>query len=163
MNLDSFQTRSGSSPKLRALVRKISQKERPTCKYQQHYVFRHKIQTSIRKPPSRPMRFKLAYAQNASNRNKEGFGIKSCKKAKICRRKADDKFWNPYVFLIMCITMTCIYLRKLVNKRQPVELPTITNSINKLYAKGKMTPKTCQKGRKRCDKSNGNFWKYLFA
>ena len=48
-NLDSFQTKSGSSPKLLALVWKISQKERPTCKYQQHYVFRHKIQTSVRK------------------------------------------------------------------------------------------------------------------
>ena len=115
-NLDSFQTKSGSFPKLLALVRKISQKEWPTCKYQQHYVFRHKIQTSVRKQRNRPMRFKLAYAQNASNRNKEGFGIKSCKKAKIYRRKADDKFWNPYVFLIMCITMTCIYLRKVVNK-----------------------------------------------
>ena len=158
MNLDSFQTRSESSPKLLALVRKISQKERPTCKYQQHYVFRHKIQTSVRKPPNRPMRFKLVYAQNANNRNKEGFGMKSCKKAKICRRKANDKFWNPYVFLIMCITMTCIYLRKLVNKWQPVELPTITSGINKLYAKGKMTPKICQMGRKHCDKSNGNFW-----
>ena len=31
--LDSFQTRSGSSPKLLALVRTINQKERPTCKY----------------------------------------------------------------------------------------------------------------------------------
>ena len=45
-----------------------------------------------------------------------------------------------------------------MNKWQPVELPTITSGINKLYAKGKMTPKTCQMGRKRCDKSNGNFW-----
>ena len=103
------------------------------------------------------MRFKLAYVENANNRNKEGFGIKSCKKAKICHRKANAKFWNPYVFLIMCITMTCIYLRKLVNKWQPVEWPTITSGINKLYAKGKMTPKTCQMGRKRCDKSNGDF------
>ena len=83
--------------------------------------------------------------------------MKSCKKAKICRRKANDTFWNPYVFLIMCITMNCIYLRKLVNKWQPVELPTIASGINKSYAKGKMTPKTCQMGRKRCDKSNGNF------
>ena len=45
-----------------------------------------------------------------------------------------------------------------MNKWQPVELPMITSGINKLYAKGKMTPKTCQMGRKRCDKSNGNFW-----
>ena len=44
-----------------------------------------------------------------------------------------------------------------MNKWQPVELPTITSGINKLYAKGKMTLKTCQMGRKR-DKSNGNFW-----
>ena len=157
-NLDSFQTKYRSSPKLLALVRKISQKERPTCKYQQHYVFRHKIQTSVRKQQNRPMRFKLAYAQNASNRNKEGFGIKSCKKAKIYRKKSDDKFWNPYVYLIMCISMICIYSRKQVNKWQPVELPTITSVFDKLYAKGKMAPKTCQMGRKRYDKSNGNFW-----
>ena len=39
--LDSFQTRSGSSPKLLALVRTISMNERPTSKYQPHYVFRH--------------------------------------------------------------------------------------------------------------------------
>ena len=104
------------------------------------------------------MRFKLAYVEKANNRNEEGFGMKSSKKAKICRRKANDKFWNPYVFLIMCIAMTCIYLRKLVNKWQSAEVPTITSCINKLYAKGKMTPKTYQMGRKRCDKSNGNFW-----
>ena len=120
------------------------------------FLFKYKI--SVRKLPNRPMRFKLAYAQNASNRNKEGFGIKSCKNAKIYRRKADDKFWNPYVFLIMCITMTCIYLRKQVNKWQPVELPTITSGFEKLYAKVEMAPKTCQRGRKRYDKSNGNFW-----
>ena len=156
--LDSFQTRSGSSPKLLALVRTINQKERPTCEYQPHYVFRHKRQTSVRKLPSRPMRFKLAYARNVKDRNREGFGMKSCKKAKICCRKANDTFWNPYVFLIMCITMNHIYLRKLVNTWQPVKLPTIASGINKSYAKGKMTPKTCQMGRKRCDKSNGNFW-----
>ena len=81
---------------------------------QQQFVF--KYDTSVRKLPTRPTRFKLAYAQNASNRNKEGFGIKSCKKANIYCRKSDDKFWNPYVYLIICITMTCIYLRKQVNK-----------------------------------------------
>ena len=54
--------------------------------------------------------------------------------------------------------MNRIYLRNLVNTWQPVELPTIASGINKSYAKGKMTPKTCQMGRKRCDKSNGNFW-----
>ena len=104
-NLDSFQTKSGSSPELLALVRKISQKERPKCKYQQHCVFRYRIQTSVGKQRNRPTRFKPAYAQNASNRDKVGFGIKSCKKAKIYRRKSDDKFWNPYVYLIMCISM----------------------------------------------------------
>ena len=129
--LDSFQTRSGSSPKLLALVRTINQKEQPTCKYQPHYVFRHKRQTSVRKLPSRPMRFKLAYTRHVKDRNREGFGMKSCKKAKICCRKANDTFWNPYVFLIMCITMNRIYLRKLVNTWQPVELPTIASGINK--------------------------------
>ena len=54
--------------------------------------------------------------------------------------------------------MNRIYLRNLVNMWQPVELPTIASGITKSYAKDKMTPKTCQMGRKRCDKSNGNFW-----
>ena len=93
--LDSFQTESGSSPELLTLVRKISKKEHPRCKYQQQFVFRYGIQTSVRKQQTRPTRFKLAYAQNASNRDKVGFGIKSCKKAKIYRKKSNDKFWNP--------------------------------------------------------------------
>ena len=117
-----------------------------------------KYKTSVRKLPNRPTRFKLAYVQNASNRDKVGFGIKSCKKAKIYRKKANDKFRNPYVYLIMCISMICIYLRKQVNKWQPVELPTITSSFDKLYAKVKMAPEICQMGRKYYDKSNGNFW-----
>ena len=58
----------------------------------------------------------------------------------------------------MCISMICIYLRKQVNKWQPVELPTITSGFDKLYAKVKMSPETCQMGRKHYDKSNGNFW-----
>ena len=123
---------------------------------QQQFLFKYK--TSVRKLPNRPTRFKLAYVQNASNRDKVGFGIKSCKKAKIYRKKSDDKFWNPYVYLIMCISMICIYLRKQVNKWQPVELPTITSGFDKLYAKVKMAPETCQMGRKHYDKSNGNFW-----
>ena len=44
--------------------------------------FLFKYKTSVRKQRNRPTRFKLAYVQNASNRNKVGFGIKSCKKAK---------------------------------------------------------------------------------
>ena len=157
-NLDSFQTKSGSSPELLALVRKISQKERTRCKYQQQCVFRYRVQTSIRKQQNRPTKFKLAYAQNASNLDKVGFGIKSCKKAKIYRKKANDKFWNPYVYLIMCISMICIYLLKQVNKWQPVELPSSTSGFVKLYAEVKMAPKTCQIVRKHYDKSNGNFW-----
>ena len=47
--LDSFQTKSGSSPELLALVRKISHKERTGCKYQQQCVFRFRVQTSVRK------------------------------------------------------------------------------------------------------------------
>ena len=123
---------------------------------QQQFVF--KYETSVRKLPTRPNRFKLAYVQNASNRDKVGFGIKSCKKAKIYRKKSDDKFWNPYVYLIMCISMICIYLRKQVNKWQPVELPTIPSGFDKLYSKVKMAPEICQMGRKHYDKSNGNFW-----
>ena len=45
-----------------------------------------------------------------------------------------------------------------MNTWQPLELPTIASGITKSYAKDKMTPKTCQMGRKSCDKSNGNFW-----
>ena len=97
---------------------------------QQQFLFRY--ETSVRKLPTRPTKFKLAYAQKASNRNKVGFGIKSCKKAKIYRKKSNDKFWNPYVDLIMCISMICIYLMKQVNKWQPVELPTFTSGFVKL-------------------------------
>ena len=41
--LDSFQTKSGSSPELLALVRRISQKERPRCKYQQQFMFKYGV------------------------------------------------------------------------------------------------------------------------
>ena len=79
-SLDSFQTKSGTSPELLTLVRKISKKERPRCKYQLQFVFKYGMQTSVRKQQNRPTRFKLAYVQNASNRDKVEFGIKSCKK-----------------------------------------------------------------------------------
>ena len=131
-NLDSFQTKSGTSPELLTLIRKISKKERPRCKYQQQFVFKYGMQTSVGKQQHRPIRFKLAYVQNASNKDKVGFGIKSCKKAKIYHKKSEDKFWNPYIYLIMCISMICIYLRKQVNKWQPVELPAITSSFDKI-------------------------------
>ena len=52
---------------------------------QQQFLF--KCETSVRKLPTRPTKFKLAYAQNASNRDKVEFGIKSCKKAKIYHKK----------------------------------------------------------------------------
>ena len=45
-----------------------------------------------------------------------------------------------------------------MNKWQPVELPSITSGFDKIYAKVKMAPETCQRGRKHYDKSNGNFW-----
>ena len=156
--LDSFQTRSGSSPKLLALVRTIQVKERPTSKYQPPYVFKHKKPTSVRKLSSRPSRFKLAYARNIKDKDREGFGMKSGKKAKDCYRKANYAFWNTYMFIIMCITMNRIYLRNLVNTWQPVELPSLASGIPKSYAKDKITPETCQMGRTRWDKSNGNFW-----
>ena len=110
----------------------------------------------------RPSRFKLAYVENASNKDKLGFGIKSCKKAKIYHKKAEDRFWNPYLYLIMCISMIYIYLRKQVNKWQPVELPSITSGFDEIYEKVKMAPGTCQRGRKHNDKSNNNFW-YIYA
>ena len=123
---------------------------------QQQFLF--KYETSVRKQQTRPTKFKLAYAQNASNRDKVEFGIKSCKKAKIYRKKSNDKFWNPCVYIIMCISMICIYLMKQVNKWQPFELPTSTSGLVKLYAKVKMAPETCQMVKKHYDKSNGNLW-----
>ena len=59
--------------------------------------------TSEGKLPSRPKRFKLAYARKARNKDKEGFGPESCKKAKIYHKKTEDRFWNPYTYIIMCI------------------------------------------------------------
>ena len=91
---------------------------------QQQFLF--KYETSVRKLPTRPTKFKLVYAQNASNGDKVEFGIKSCKKAKIDRKKSNDKFWNPCAYIILCISMICIYLMKQVNKWQHVELPAVS-------------------------------------
>ena len=52
--LNSFQTSSGSSPKLVALVRTIQEKERPTSKYQPPYVFKPKESIPAKKVASRP-------------------------------------------------------------------------------------------------------------
>ena len=51
---------------------------------QQQFLFNYK--TSVRKQQNRPTRFKLAYIQNASNKDKVGFGIKSCKRPKFILR-----------------------------------------------------------------------------
>ena len=161
-NLDSFQTKSWTSPELLTLIRKIGKKERPRGKHQQQFVFKYGMQTVVEKQQHRPSGFKLAYVENASNKDKLGFGIKSCKKAKIYRRKSEDRVWNPYIYLIMCISMMYIYLRKQMNKWHPVELPSITSGFDEIYAKVKMAPETCQRGRKHYDKSNFNFW-YIYA
>ena len=121
-----------------------------------------KYETSVSKQPTRPTKFKLAYAQNASSRDKVEFGIKSCKKAKIYHKKSNDIFWNPCTYIIMCISMICIYLTKQVNKWQPVGLPTSPSGFVKLYAKVKMATETCQMVKKHYDKSNGNFW-YIYG
>ena len=160
--LNSFQTKSGTSPELLTLIRKISKKERPRGKHQRQFVFKYGMQTVVEKQQHRPSKFKLAYVENTSNKDKLGFGIKSCKKAKIYHKKAEDRFWNPYIYLIMCISMIYIYLRKQVNKWQPVELPSITSGFDEIYEKVKMAPETCQRGRKHNDKSNNNFW-YIYA
>ena len=110
--------------------------------------FLFKYKTSEGKLPSRPMRFKLAYARKARNKDKEGFGPKSCKKAKIYHKKSEDRFWNPYIYLIMCISMIYVYLRKQVNKWQSVEVPSITSGFDEIYEKVEMAPETCQRGRK---------------
>ena len=106
---------------------------------QQQFVFKYK--TSEGKLSTRPSRFKLSYVENASNKDKLGFGIKSCEKAKIYHKKSEDRFWNPYIYLIMCISMIYMYLRKQVNKWQSVEVPTITSGFDKIYEKVKMAQK----------------------
>ena len=45
-------------------------------------MFKYGVKTSVSKQPTRPNKFKLAYAQNASSLDKAEFGTKSCKKAK---------------------------------------------------------------------------------
>ena len=104
-NLDSFHTKSGTSPELLTFIRKISKKERPRDKHQQQFVFKYGMQTVVEKQQHRPSRLKLAYVENASNKDKLGFGIKSGKKAKIYHKKSEEKFWNHYIYLIMCISM----------------------------------------------------------
>ena len=156
--LDSFQTSSGSSPKLMALVRTIQVKERPTSKYQPSYVFKPKESIPAKRLASRPNWFKLAYAGNSKDKDREGFGMKSGTKAKDCFRKTNYAFWNAYMFIIICIIGNLIYFRNLVNTWQPYELPSLANRIPESYAKVEITPETCPRDRKRWDKSNKNFW-----
>ena len=54
--------------------------------------FLFKYETSVSKQPTRPTKFKLAYAQNASSLDKAEFGTKSCKKARICHKKSMINF-----------------------------------------------------------------------
>ena len=61
------------------------------------------------------------------------------------------------MFIIMCITMFRKYLRNLVNTWQSAEVPTLANCIPESHAKVEITPETCHRDRKRCDKSNDNF------
>ena len=49
-------------------------KERPTSKYQPPYVFKHKKSIPVKRLASRPKWFKLAYAWNIKDKDKEGFG-----------------------------------------------------------------------------------------
>ena len=90
--LDSLQTSSGSSPKLLALVRTIQGKERTISKYQTPYVFKPKKSIPVKRLASRPKWFKLAYAWNIKDKGREGFGMKSGKKAKDCSRKTNYSF-----------------------------------------------------------------------
>ena len=61
--------------------------------------FLFKYKTSEGKLSSRPSKFKLAYVENTRSKDKEGFGPKSCKKAKIYHKKSEDRFWNPYIYI----------------------------------------------------------------
>ena len=96
--LDSFQTKSGTSPKLLTLIRIISKKERPRGKHQRQFVFKYGMQTVVEKQQHRRSQFKLAYVENTRNKDKLGFGIKSCKKVKSYHKSAKDRFWNPYIY-----------------------------------------------------------------
>ena len=87
-----FQTKSEASPELLTLVRKISKKEWPRGKQHQQFLFRYGIQTVVEKQPHRPSRFKLAYVENTRNKDKLGFGIESCKKAKNYHKTTEDRF-----------------------------------------------------------------------
>ena len=55
--LDFFQTKSGTSPELLTLIRKISKKERPRGKHQRQFVFKCGIQTVVEKQQHRPSKF----------------------------------------------------------------------------------------------------------
>ena len=57
--LDSFQTKSETSPELLTLIWKISKKERPRGKHQRQFVFRYGIQTVVEKQQHRSSQFKL--------------------------------------------------------------------------------------------------------
>ena len=81
---------------------------------------------------------------------------------KIYCKKPENRFWNPYTYIIMFIFMIYKYLRKQVSKWQHVTVPSITSGFNEIYEKVKMAPETCPRGRKHNNKSNNNFW-YMYA
>ena len=156
--LNSFQTSSGSSPKLAALVRTIQERKWPTSKYQPPYVFKPNESIPAKKVACRPRESKLAYVGNSEDQDRKGFGIKVDTGTKDLFRKTHYAFWNTYMCLIICIIGKLRYVRNLVNTWQPYELPTLANRIPELDEKAKITPETCRRDRKRCDKSYKNFW-----
>ena len=141
-----------------ALVRTIQERKRPTSKYQPPYVFKPNESIPAKKVASRPSRFKLAYVGNSEDQDRKGFGMESDTKTKDCFRNTHYAFWNTYMCLIICIIGNLRYVRNLVNTWQPYELPSLANRIPELDEKVKITPETCRRDRKRCDKSYKNFW-----
>ena len=139
-------------------MRTIQERKLPTSKYQPTYMFKPYEAIPAKKVASRPSRFKLAYVGNTVDQDRKGFGMESDTKTKDCFRNAHYAIWNTYMYLIICIIGNLRYVRNLVNTWQPYELPTLTNRIPELDEKVKVTPETCRKNRKRCDKSYKNFW-----
>ena len=111
----------------------------------------------VEKLPHRPSRFKLAYVENASNKDKLGFGIESCKKGKNYHKKTEDKFLES-LCIHNYVHFHDLHIFKETGKWQPVAMPSITSVFNGIYEKVKMAPETCPRGKKHNIKSNNNFW-----
>ena len=98
--LNSFQTSSGSSRQLVAVVRTIQERKRPTSKYQPTYKFKPYEAIPAKKVACRPSSwFKLGYVENSIDQEKKDFGMKTEEKVTNCFNNILYAVWNIYIYM----------------------------------------------------------------